>query len=240
MKRIIFAIVFIFIANANLAQYLMSIEKNDNSLVEISTSDISQMTFYSECPGTPTVSYSGKTYNTVYIGTQCWLKENLDVGSITQGSSNQNNNSVIEKYCYDNLESNCTTYGGLYQWNEAMQYGTTAGAQGICPSGWHIPTKGEFETLKAAVNNDGNALKAVGQGTGAGAGENTNGFSLLLGGYRAYDGLFKDLGVYTNLWSSTENGLNYAYYMDLYYSNSSIYLYDFYKWSGHSVRCLKD
>ena len=59
------------------------------------------------CPGTPTVTYAGKTYNTVQIGNQCWLKENLDVGTMIQGSQNQTNNSMIEKFCYDNNPNNC-------------------------------------------------------------------------------------------------------------------------------------
>ena len=67
------------------------------------------------CPGIPTVTYSNKTYNTVQIGSQCWLKENLDVGTRINGSLQQTNNSVIEKYCYNDDPNNCTTYGGLYR-----------------------------------------------------------------------------------------------------------------------------
>jgi uncharacterized protein (TIGR02145 family) len=93
------------------------------------------------CPNLATVVYEGKTYNTVAIGNQCWLKENLDVGTQINGSLEQTNNSLIEKYCYGDLAANCTTYGGLYQWNEAMQYVTTPGTQGICPIGWHLPTQ---------------------------------------------------------------------------------------------------
>ena len=67
------------------------------------------------CPGIPTVDYGGKTYNTVKIGSQCWLKENLDVGTMILSSQNPSNNGVIEKYCYNDLLSNCTIYGGIYQ-----------------------------------------------------------------------------------------------------------------------------
>ena len=75
--------------------------------------------------GASRVSYGGKDYNTVLIGSQCWLKENLDVGTMINGSNQQTNNGIIEKYCYNNVPNNCSTYGGLYQWNEAMQYFTT-------------------------------------------------------------------------------------------------------------------
>src|ERR1035437_1786144 len=68
------------------------------------------------------VAYSGKIYSTIQIGTQCWLKENLDVGNMIHGIDTAKNNGIIEKYCYNDDPANCTTYGGLYQWNEAMQY----------------------------------------------------------------------------------------------------------------------
>ncbi|HSL89900.1 MAG TPA: hypothetical protein VK870_11395 [Ignavibacteriaceae bacterium] len=66
------------------------------------------MTIDRFCPGTPTVTYAGKTYNTVQIGNQCWLKENLDVGNMIIGSLNQFDNGIIEKYCYNN-DSNILT-----------------------------------------------------------------------------------------------------------------------------------
>ncbi len=187
-----------------------------------------------------TITYAGKTYHTVKIGSQYWLKENLDIGTMILGDSTQKNNGLIEKYCYNNDTNNCNTYGGLYQWNEAMQYSTTLGVQGICPPGWHIPTNAEFETLIAAVDSNGNALKAVGQGAGAGVGTNTSGFSALLSGYRSGTGGFGNLG-YTSFWSSTESGTYRAYIMGLGYNDSSIYvLYSSYKDYGFSVRCVKD
>jgi uncharacterized protein (TIGR02145 family) len=112
------------------------------------------------------------------------LKENLDVGAMIIVNSNQTNNAVIEKYCYDNMSENCDTYGGLYQWDEAMQYTTVEVAKGICPTGWHIPTWNDMATLSATVGGDGNALKAIGQGSGDGVGTNTSGFSALLVGFR--------------------------------------------------------
>jgi len=187
------------------------------------------------CPGIPTVTYAGKTYNTVLIGSQCWLKENLDVGTMIQGSQNATNNGVIEKYCYNNNPNNCNIYGGLYQWNEAMQYSTTPGVQGICPPGWHIPTLAEFQTLRTTVNNNGNALKAVGQGTGT----NESGFSALLAGYRDGDGIF-GLGIYAIFWSSTESNASNAYFLTLDSNGSNVYLDYGNKGYGFSVRCLKD
>jgi uncharacterized protein (TIGR02145 family) len=192
------------------------------------------------CPGTPTVDYAGKIYNTVQIGTQCWLKENLDVGTRIDGTQPQADNSTIEKYCYNNDTNNCNTYGGLYKWNEAMQYSTTPSTQGICPPGWHIPTSEEFQTLNTAVGGDGNALKAIGQGTGDGAGTNACGFSALLAGVGLSDGGSNYLGANTLFWGSTEAYPGYAHYMNLNDYNSVINVGSYYNYYGFSVRCVKD
>ncbi len=213
-----------------------------NATNSYGTSGWSTPTWSFTTPCGLTIIYAGKTYNTVQIGNQCWLKENLDVGAMILGNQNPSNNGTIEKYCYNNDDANCTTYGGLYQWNEAMQYLTTEKAQGICPTGWHIPTLAEFVTLVTSVGGNGNSLKSVGQGTGSGAGTNTTGFSGLLAGYRDRDisGPFYYLGTETIFWSSTEAGNSIAYRMYLAYNNSNIIYPYTNKDYGFSVRCLKD
>jgi uncharacterized protein (TIGR02145 family) len=198
-------------------------------------------TYAKPCRGTPTVSYAGKIYNTVQIGNLCWLKENLDVGTMLDSAQDQTDNGAIEKYCYGDNAANCNTYGGIYQWNEAMQFSKTAGAQGICPAGWHIPTQTEFQTLSTTVSNNSNALKAAGQGTGAGAGTNTSGFSALFAGYLNNGGYFQYQGIYTSFWSATEApGVGFAYSLSLYHLNSTIFLNDHNENYGYSVRCVKD
>ena len=157
------------------------------------------------------------------------------------GIDTAKNNGIIEKYCYNNDPANCTTYGGFYQWNEAMQYVTTGKAKGICPTGWHIPLYTEFTTLSTTVSGDGNKLKAIGQGTGNGAGTNTSGFSALLAGDRSNSngGYFIGLGFSTSFWSSTEYA-EYADFVYLYSSDSNVGFYNNYKVNGFSVRCAKD
>jgi len=59
----------------------------------------------------------------------------------------------MEKYCYNSDTNNCTIFGGLYQWDEMMQYNTQQGVQGICPQGWHIPTDEEWKILEGAVDS---------------------------------------------------------------------------------------
>ena len=200
------------------------------------------------CPGIPTVAYAGKTYHTVQIGSQCWLKENLDIGTMIDSAQDQTNNGIIEKYCYNNNSANCTIYGGLYQWAEAVQYQNgatnttltnpplTGNVEGICPSGWHIPTRAEYQTLSSSASNNSDALKAVGQGSGT----NTSGFSALLAGYRFDGGFFYSLGDFTYFWSSTEGDATEAYYMYLTSYGSSVQFGNRSKVFGLSVRCAKD
>jgi uncharacterized protein (TIGR02145 family) len=192
------------------------------------------------CPVASTVPYGGKIYHTVQIGDQCWLRENLDIGTMILGSQNPSNNEIIEKYCYGNDPTNCQTYGGLYQWNEAMQYSKTPGAEGVCPSGWHIPTNAEFQTLNARVGGSSNALKEIGQGTDPGAGINTNGFSALLAGYRAGGGNYSLLTINTHFWGSNEYDSANANIMGFVNTDNVIYLHNYFKDHGFSVRCVKD
>lgn len=213
----------------------------------------------STCPGVATVVYEGKTYNTIQIGNQCWLRENLNVGERINGINNQTNNSTIEKYCYNNDDANCTTYGGLYQWAEAVQYSNGATnttspntpfsghVRGICPEGWHIPTSAEFQTLQSFVGGrtEGNRLKATTQGTFGGVGTNTSGLCALLAGNRRGDGSFHALGYYGGayFWSLTEFDNEIADNLCLY--DQYLYGYNIYpenssKGDGFSVRCLKD
>ena len=152
------------------------------------------------------------------------------------------NNGTIEKYCYRDDTANCTKYGGLYKWNEAMAYDTTNGAKGICPTGWHIPTKAEFDTLAIEEHYNGNALKAIGQGKGSGAGTDSSGFFALLAGYRSTESTFIHLDDYTTFWSSTERSAAYyptlAWDVALWYTDSGISMYTNNKEYGFSIRCI--
>ncbi|MCD4735497.1 MAG: hypothetical protein K8R53_05605, partial [Bacteroidales bacterium] len=94
-----------------------------------------------------------QTYKTVQIGNQCWMAENLNIGNMVNGNVLQSNNDIIEKYCYDNIRDHCGVYGGLYQWNEMMQYKTTLGIQGICPQNWLLPTDIDWCILEKSVDS---------------------------------------------------------------------------------------
>ncbi len=202
------------------------------------------------------IYYAGKIYNTITIGSQVWLKENLNVGTkmindASHTGTQQTANNIIEKYCYNNEEDSCTIYGGLYEWGEAVQYKNGASnttspsplfsgnVQGICPNGWHIPTYGEMLTLQNYVGNQ--ATKLVDENAKSGyTYTNETGFSALFAGYRRADyGIFGGLN-YASFRSSTENSSDGAYYMSLGFSSSDVNLSNGNKNLGFSVRCLKD
>ncbi len=226
--------------------------------VEFTTLGISGGGMGEPCPGIPTVTYGGQVYNTVYIGSQCWLKENLNIGTRINGGQNQTDNAIIEKYCYSDLESNCDEYGGLYQWNEMMEYVTTPGAQGICPNGWHVPADEEWKVLEGTVDsqygvgdpewNDfeyrgydaGMNLKSI-TGWSYNTGTDLFGFEMLPAGSVSPTGGFVGKGFQTDLWTSTENNSTLAYGRYLRSTSSQVRRYDYGgKTWAWSVRCLKD
>lgn len=201
-------------------------------------SDIWSFTTNGVCEGVESVLYENRTYHTVAIGNQCWLKENLNVGTMIQSPLNMSDNGILEKYCWNNDQANCDIYGGLYQWNEAVKYRVEGGGQGICPDGWHLPTTTEFTTLAAMVGQSSNALKAIGQGTGNGAGTNISGFSVLLNPFRGYNGYFQGSGAY--LWSSSKQTDVYANGLYLLNDDNYINISTNVQVYGYNIRCIKD
>jgi uncharacterized protein (TIGR02145 family) len=164
----------------------------------------------------------GNSYRTVKIGSQTWMAENLNV-------------RTKDSWCYNNNESksNCQKYGRLYTWNAAME---------ACPSGWHLPSKSEFEMLIEAVGGEwkaGKMLKSKTGWSGSGNGTDAYAFSALPAGLRDYDGYFRSEGDCANFWSSTGYDSNHAYSM-LLYDDDLASLNGNYKDDGFSVRCLKD
>ena len=169
--------------------------------------------------GTMTDSRDGQTYKTVTIGTQTWMAQNL-------------NYETANSYCYDDNVSNCTKYGRLYTWEVA----TT-----VCPEGWHLPTKAEFETLFTAVGGQSiEVLKSTSGWNSSDNGTDAFAFSALPAGYRYDDGDYYGEGFLAYFWSSTEINSGVAYFMNLLYDFDDADLYNYNKNFGFSVRCLKD
>jgi uncharacterized protein (TIGR02145 family) len=219
-----------------------------------------------------------KFYNAVQIGTQCWMAQNLDVGtqipSVAVSHSIQSDNNVIEKFCYEDNPANCVTYGGLYEWAEALNYnGATndhswtlpsGNIQGICPTGWHIPSDNEWieletflgmplavATLYGARGTIGGHLKATGTllaGTGlwanpnAGA-DNSSGFWALPNGVRDnYTPIhnFHEQGDDEHFWTTRENNAGFAFLRHLKCGTDEVGRDPYPKWYSISVRCLRD
>jgi uncharacterized protein (TIGR02145 family) len=199
------------------------------------------------CPGMPTVVYEGKTYHTLQIGTQCWFRENLNAGTRVNGIIAQSNNGILEKYCYNDNEDSCTIYGGLYQWNEAMQYATVPGSQGVCPSGWHLPSDSEWTTLTSFLGTPdsvGGKLKEAGTAHWASpntAASNISGFTAYGGGYRRSDnGTFSSIRLGGHFHTSTDTSATLVWKRYLGYNTAAIQRNANQKNNGFSIRCIRN
>jgi len=184
------------------------------------------------------------TYKTVQIGGQCWMAQGLNVGTMIAGTDQGVSCTSIQKYCYGDSEANCISNnpnypdGGLYQWNQAMcgsalEGSHLEGSQGICLTGWHIPTNDEWGTLVSYVGNSGSALQSGG----------ASGFEGNLAGHRSTDGGFAGRLGYVGFWSSTQyttQSDEIAWYRSLYKNDNNVYQLIFNKTGGFSVRCIKD
>lgn len=198
------------------------------------------------CPDS--IYYGGQWYNTVQVGTQCWMAENLNAGTQIPGLTYQQDNDIIEKHCYNDVSDSCAIYGGLYEWNEMMDYSVAEGAQGICPAGWHVPTLSQWNSLASFMGGSsvaGGHIKETGYRHWKSpntAADNSSGFSAIGGGtYRPffynYYYLIREMGIY---WTSTTPGYGQAIRQDLYSTTSDINQYTCEREHSFSVRCLKD
>jgi len=199
----------------------------------------------------------GRKYGSVLIGKQCWMSQNINFGSMIPGVNDQVP-GTDEKYCYDDLEVNCDTYGGLYQWDEMMQYVTDEGTKGICPEGFHIPTDVEWKVLEGNVDSRfglgvaewngtgfrgydvGYRLKSTTGWFGDGNGSDLYGFALLPGGHRDVIGLFFSIGEGGYYWSSSVFDVSNAWERYLFFNNQDVLRTSFYRSYGYNVRCLKN
>ncbi len=197
--------------------------------------------------GTLTDSRDGQTYKTVVIGTQTWMAENLNL-------------ETANSYCFKDVDSNCTKFGRLYTWASAMDSaGTwstnskncgyrktcsqTYPVQGVCPTGWHIPTFFEWRILFTAIGSASTASKKL--KSTSGWLDNNNGtddyaFSALTTGYKTNNGYYQFIDSDASFWSSTEDNRNDAYYMYLGFKSEAAYLPSISKETSYTVRCLKD
>ncbi len=189
----------------------------------------------------------GNVYNTVTIGTQIWMKENLKVTKYRNGDAIGTTTSSISgettpkyQWAYNGNESNAATYGRLYTW-----YAVTD-SRAVCPTGWHVPTNAEWTTLEDYLGGSsvaGGKMKEAGTthwdspNTSA---DNSSGFTALPGGSRFSDDSFSYMGYYGYWWSATEGSAAGAWTYGLYYSIGYVNHDSIDKYRGLSVRCVRD
>lgn len=219
------------------------------------------------CPGTPTVTdIDGNVYNTVFIGGQCWMKENLKTTRKADGNS-------LVRFCPENNLLYCDLYGGLYKWVDAIVTHSNSNPSGIigpCPNGWHVPSGSEWDQLlnflittysEITGDNVGNSLKSCRQVSSPSGGScNTNaaprwnsnttnygsddfGFSALPGGHLMSSGGYESAGGRSTWWSCTQgnsSGSPVSISKYLLSNSGQVMTFGQYQISGLSIRCVKD
>ena len=189
------------------------------------------------------ITYAGVGYSTVQIGDQCWFAENLRTTTYLNGEAIPQNLSDGDwssttsgaMAFYQNDLTSQVAYGGLYNWYAVDD------ARGLCPSGWHVPTDGEWTVMTDLLGGEsvaGGQMKATYGWGGGGNGTNSSGFSGLPGGVRFNSGYFFDAGFSGYWWSSSPNGSN-AWFRVLYY-DESVDRFSSSQRYGFSVRCVRD
>ena len=205
------------------------------------------------------VDIDGNTYQTIQIGDQCWMAENLKVTHYRNGdpipnviSNSEWTNLTTGAYSdYNNDINKVYTYGRLYNWYAVCDWYVWYDDRSIAPEGWHVPSDEEWQTLIDYLGGSsvaGNKMKTMGTvegGTGLWYSPNTgatneSGFSALPGGYRSGSGSFYAIGGGAYFWSSTRSSHGSAWSRRLYYNRSDIGRVYKRKKHGFSVRCVRD
>jgi len=204
-----------------------------------------------KAPNGPNISdIDGNIYKTVYIGTQQWMGENLKTAKYNDGTliPNVSDNSQWSNLTtgawayYNNVASNNSKYGKLYNWYAVSPI--TNGNKNICPAGWHVPTDTEWTVLISYLGGEaiaGGKMREVGTINWSWNTPETSNSSLftgLPGGELSSKGFYVGIGNSGLWWSSSQASTYDAYY--LYLDSYSLSKNSNYKYYGRSVRCLKD
>ncbi len=205
----------------------------------------------------------GQEYKWVRIREQVWMAENINIGRRIHHKSRPIRDNNIEKYCYGNNEAMCNDYGGLYTWDEAMLNSMSTGGRGICPEGWHIPSKEEWSDLILAIDdalksdykvlnkqrksksgvegiNASRYLKSNTKWGNKRLGTDDYKFNALPAGRINYKPTkFEYLTEDAFFWTSSDNTKDYAW-ARLMTNGSKVHSISGFKKEAMSVRCLKD
>ena len=220
------------------------------------------------CTAAKAVDVQGNYYSTVKIGNQCWMKENLRTTKYANGTDIPSGGlSSTEPYYFDYSSSGIPLEqrGYLYNWPAVMHGASSSeanpsGVQGICPTGWHVPSYAEWTQLTNYVSshseytcsgNNNNIAKAlaapawwnssttdcaVGNNPGS---NNATGFSIVpAGGTNSEE--FHNAGSIAEIWSSTQSFSDHAHYLQQSHNNAYVSIINGIWYAGSSVRCLRD
>lgn len=221
--------------NAEIKSYTLKATASDNKDTEASDEITVSIII---ATGSFTDIRDGTTYNTVKIGDQWWMSENLNY--------DPGNGS----WAYENDPSNAAVYGRLYKWKTAVT---------ACPDGWHLPKDNEWIEMEMFLGmsqsdadgftfrgtDEGSKLKTTSGWDNNGNGTNSSGFSALPGGYFwQADGIFEGMGEDAMFWAprvsdTTDTGYN-AWFRNLNYDSDKVYRENLNRNNGFSVRCVKD
>ena len=260
MKRLFSIILFtLLLGSISFAQQL-NVHTNKGTDV-YNLSDIDSITFTLEATSGTMTDQDGNVYQTVKIGEQWWMAENLKVTHYSNGDpvTNVTDDATwaglsTSAYCvYDNADSNVSTYGLLYNWYAAVD------SRNIAPTGWHVPTDAEWKELEMYLGmSQGDADNTNWRGTDEGSklkntsgwahsedsngnGSNESGFVALPGGYRDNgNGVYYSVGAFGIWWSADEYGAAYALGRTLSYDHLDVNRNGRYKQDGLSIRLIKD
>lgn len=236
-----------------------SSSQTQNSSTSSSSLSSAQTSSSSEFLGTLTDARDGQKYKTVLIAGREWMAQNLNYGTMQIDASGLLLSSG-QKFCYKNLTANCDTAGGLYQWHTAMNLpstcaGTSCSAQissakhqGICPTGWHMPTSAEWASVDSALGGAAQSGKAMKLNkTSASTWNvaehndgNSSGFGAYPAGCRYMTTGFVNLGANAYFWEAKDSVATLARFHILAYDKpSNVSSFDSRKY-GFSVRCVRD
>ena len=161
------------------------------------------------------------------------MAANLNFGTNIISTSMQRDNCINEKYCYNDNAVNCTSYGGLYQWDEMMRYDSVPAEQGFCPPGWHVPIENEWNSLFLLYISNGFAgapLKYTGY----------SGFNAFLSGVRFNNVNWNFSNFAIMFWSSTKEAPHKAWAHGMNSYNPSVSYYPSSRTHAFALRCIQD
>lgn len=193
------------------------------------------------CPGTVRDVRDNTIYQTFLVGTgpgaQCWMAENLNAGAWIPDGQEQSDNHIPEKFCPQNQASQCSQYGGYYQWDEMMLHTGMTGYQDICPPGWHVPSPPEWQFLIDYYQGNAAAGNFMMDTT------IPNSFHAILKGLRYQNFLwaFNDNPLQGNIyWSSETQPPLRAIARGVNIKNTSVSLYPARRSDAFLVRCVRN